>query len=141
MTLSLEGFPTKAKKTPSPHEVRMTPLDTNPKFQCLGKQIFIQNIYNLKHCCRIHNIHNWNIHNWIFINIHTESSIQNIHNWMLRIWKNKCITYLKKRQDNQDRSVINQIYLHVKDPNETKYQYLIKEIWKQWFWKPERSTA
>ena len=33
---SLEGWPTKAKDVPSPHEVRMAPLDTNPVFQGLG---------------------------------------------------------------------------------------------------------
>ena len=36
MTLSLEGWPTKAKEAPSPHEVRMSLLDTNPVFQSLG---------------------------------------------------------------------------------------------------------
>ena len=36
MTPSLEGSPTKAKEAPSPHEVRLAPLDTNPVFQCLG---------------------------------------------------------------------------------------------------------
>ena len=30
MTPSLEGWPTKAKEVPSPHEVRLAPLDTNP---------------------------------------------------------------------------------------------------------------
>ena len=29
---SLEEWPTKAKEEPSPHEVRLTPLDTNPVF-------------------------------------------------------------------------------------------------------------
>ena len=37
MTLSLEGLPTKAKEAPSPHEVRLAPLDTNPVFQSLGE--------------------------------------------------------------------------------------------------------
>ena len=32
----LEGLPTKAKEAPSPYEVRLAPLDTNPVFQCLG---------------------------------------------------------------------------------------------------------
>ena len=36
MTLSLEGWPTKAKEAPSPHEVRLAPLDTNPVFHSLG---------------------------------------------------------------------------------------------------------
>ena len=35
MTPSLEKWPTKAKEAPSPHEVRLAPLDTNPVFQCL----------------------------------------------------------------------------------------------------------
>ena len=33
MTPSLEQCLTKAEVTPSPHEVRLTPLDTNPVFQ------------------------------------------------------------------------------------------------------------
>ena len=37
MTPSLEGSPTKAKEAPSPHEVRLALLDTNPAFQCLGE--------------------------------------------------------------------------------------------------------
>ena len=37
MTPSLEGWPTKAKEPPSPHEVRLAPLDTNPVFQSLGE--------------------------------------------------------------------------------------------------------
>ena len=42
MTPSLEGLPTKAKEAPSPHEVRLAPLDTNPAFQCLGKEIQLE---------------------------------------------------------------------------------------------------
>ena len=30
VTPSLEGWPTKVKEAPFPHEVRLTPLDTNP---------------------------------------------------------------------------------------------------------------
>ena len=37
MTPSLEGLPTKAKEAPSPHEVRLALLDTNPVLQCLGE--------------------------------------------------------------------------------------------------------
>ena len=36
MTPSLEWLPTKAKEAPSPHEVRLALLDTNPVFQSLG---------------------------------------------------------------------------------------------------------
>ena len=36
MIPSLERPPTKAKEAPSPHEVRLTQLDTNPVFQCVG---------------------------------------------------------------------------------------------------------
>ena len=32
VTLSLERWPTKAKEAPSPHEVRLAPLDTNTVF-------------------------------------------------------------------------------------------------------------
>ena len=32
VTPSLEGWPTKAKEAPSPHEVSLAPLDTNPIF-------------------------------------------------------------------------------------------------------------
>ena len=35
MTPSLEGLPTKAKEAPSPHEVKLALLDTNPVFQSL----------------------------------------------------------------------------------------------------------
>ena len=37
MIPSLEGWPTKAKEAPFPHEVRLTPLDTNPVFQSFGE--------------------------------------------------------------------------------------------------------
>ena len=37
MIPSLEGWPTKAEETPSPHEVRLAPLDTNPVFQNLAE--------------------------------------------------------------------------------------------------------
>ena len=36
VTPSLEGWPTKAQETPSPNEVRLAPLHTNPVFQSLG---------------------------------------------------------------------------------------------------------
>ena len=36
MIPSLECWPTKAKDAPSPHEVKLTPVDTKPVFQCLG---------------------------------------------------------------------------------------------------------
>ena len=37
MIQSLEEGPTKAKEAPSPHEVRLTPLDTNPVFEFSGE--------------------------------------------------------------------------------------------------------
>ena len=52
---SLERWPTKAKEAPSPHEVRLTPLDTNPVFQCLGEAQFSFAAYcwisHLVTCC------------------------------------------------------------------------------------------
>ena len=35
MIPSLEGWPTKAKEVPSPHEIRLAPQDANPVFQSL----------------------------------------------------------------------------------------------------------
>ena len=35
-THSTYSIPTKAKEAPSPHEVRLAPMGTNPVFQCLG---------------------------------------------------------------------------------------------------------
>ena len=43
MTPTLEGSLTKAEEAPSPHEVRLAPLDTNPVFQCLGGEDFREN--------------------------------------------------------------------------------------------------
>ena len=39
MHASLEGWTTKDKQVPSPHEVRLDPLDTNPYFNVSGKKI------------------------------------------------------------------------------------------------------
>ena len=41
MIPSLEGWPTKAKEAPSPHEVRLTPLDTNPVFDYLSISLYV----------------------------------------------------------------------------------------------------
>ena len=45
MITSLEGLPTKAKETPSPYEVRLAPLDTNPVFHSLGVSAEFCNIF------------------------------------------------------------------------------------------------
>ena len=39
LTPSLKGWPTKTEEAPSPHEVRLTPLDTKPVFACLGGEL------------------------------------------------------------------------------------------------------
>ena len=41
MTPSLGGWPTKAKEVPSPHEVRLAMLDTNPVLQSLGQKMSV----------------------------------------------------------------------------------------------------
>ena len=41
MIPSWEGWPTKAKEELSPHEVRLTPLDTKPVFLCLEDFCFL----------------------------------------------------------------------------------------------------
>ena len=45
VTPSLEGWPTKAKEAPSPHEVRLASLDTNPVFQNLGELMELVNFF------------------------------------------------------------------------------------------------
>ena len=40
------------------------------------------------------------------------------------------------KQDDDDQSIIDNIYLFVKDPNKVKYQYLVKNV-KEWFSKYE----
>ena len=44
MIPSLERWPTKAKEASSHNEVRLTPLDTNPLFQCLGENLLIDKL-------------------------------------------------------------------------------------------------
>ena len=39
MIPSLERWPTKAKEAPSPHEVRVAPLDITPVFQSLWGEL------------------------------------------------------------------------------------------------------
>ena len=41
--------------------------------------------------------------------------------------KTNTLHSLLKHQNGDDFNVIDKIYLHVKDPNEAKYQYLIKK--------------
>ena len=36
--LTLEGWPTKAKEVPSPHEVSLALLNTSQVFECLGNR-------------------------------------------------------------------------------------------------------
>ena len=59
MIQSLEGWPTKAKETPSPHKVRLALLDTKPVFQSLGgnnlfckNTVFEQLLYNFSVCAK-----------------------------------------------------------------------------------------
>ena len=51
------------------------------------------------------------------------SAIQNINNWRLWHWKTNASLNLIKKQHDDDYSIIDQIYLYVKDPNEAKCQY------------------
>ena len=54
MTASLEGSQTKAKEAPSPHEVRLALLDTNPVFQSLGG--LCQSILEMKIISQLHGL-------------------------------------------------------------------------------------
>ena len=42
MIPSLEGWPTKTKKAPSPHEVGLTPLDTNIDHRVMSIQVIYE---------------------------------------------------------------------------------------------------
>ena len=46
--------------------------------------------------------------------------------------KTNALPNLIKQQDGDNYNVIDKIYLYVKDPFETKYQYLINSI-KHWY--------
>ena len=66
MIPSLEGRPTKVKEAPSPHEVRLTLLDTNPIFQylgdkCVGVKYFLF-LYKLASTQTKHGLHLPSIH-------------------------------------------------------------------------------
>ena len=48
MAPSLEGSPTKAKEAPSPHEVRLALLNTNPVFYHLEITLCVVTVANIK---------------------------------------------------------------------------------------------
>ena len=54
MARSPEGWPTKAKQAPSPHEVRLAPLDTDPVFQCPGDKLIERTSSMLKERKTVH---------------------------------------------------------------------------------------
>ena len=45
MIPSLEGWRTKAKEAPSPHEVTLAPLGTNPVFQSLKVKLDLDQVW------------------------------------------------------------------------------------------------
>ena len=61
MTPSLEGSPTKAKEAPSPNEVRLAPLDTNPVFECQGKFSMSEGNFNVSYACKFKVLQNYKI--------------------------------------------------------------------------------
>ena len=44
----LEVGPTKAKEAPFPHKVRLTPLESNPVFQCLGDKMAAPQCFSVR---------------------------------------------------------------------------------------------
>ena len=71
MTSSPEGLPTKAKEAPCPHEIRLSPLDTNPVFPCLRevkdleeafKDLYIQTNLCNKFLKKLYKTMNFNLH-------------------------------------------------------------------------------
>ena len=61
MTPSLEGWPTKAKEAPSPHEIRLALLDTNPVFQSLGETKLYSSIafFHVSSACKPKHTQTW----------------------------------------------------------------------------------
>ena len=47
MTPALEGWPTNAKEAPSPHEVRLAPLNTNTVFQSLKEKVLVLDVQSV----------------------------------------------------------------------------------------------
>ena len=73
MTPSLEGFPTKAKEALSPHEVRLTPLEGNPIFQCLPESLKLEitNLLNIDKCfCFVFGFHTAQMVLFVAFDIH-----------------------------------------------------------------------
>ena len=58
--------------------------------------------------------------------IYSRSSIQNINNWRFRIWKNKFIIKFNRKPNrhSQKKNISTQ---EIRDPYESKYQYLINK--------------
>ena len=77
MTPSLEGWPFKAKEVPSPHGVRLTPLDTSPVFQCLGKKQASLLHKQVKSTCTNKSEH----HDICYTNITNNSKINLLYSW------------------------------------------------------------
>ena len=65
MIPSLEGLPTKAKEAPSPHEVRLSALDTNPVFHSLGVLMILMIVSPLI-MQRLHTVYPTNIYSRTF---------------------------------------------------------------------------
>ena len=64
------------------------------------------------------------------LSINSSSSRQNTNNWRLssRSGKTNALLSMTKQQNDDDCSIIDNIYLYVRDRNEAKYQYLIKNM-------------
>ena len=80
---SLEGQTTKVKEAPSPHEVRLTPLDTNWVFQCLGDKRFFNHeaLQTMKRMyINITSLPNTNSFQYSFSEVETEFVRQEIQN-------------------------------------------------------------
>ena len=77
----------------------------------------------------------------------TKEKIQNPHPYRILIvadsgsGKTNTLINLIKQQNDNDYNIIDKIYLYVKDPNEAKYQYLIKDTRKNWSCGARRSTG
>ena len=57
------------------------------------------------------------------------------------MWKKNALFELIKLQGYYIYGIVDKIHLYVKDPNQSKKQYLIKKREKKWSWKSEKSEG
>ena len=100
MTPSLEGLPAKAKDAPSPQEVRLASLDTNPAFQSLGFGSVTASKIDVKNFSKRKYGHSW-CHN-----LHKSNEKTTQKNWEGRLWISTYRLLLLKQCERRWRNTL-----------------------------------